>query len=448
MTSTIKRYAAAALRTVALLATAGLISSCGGGGGDSTDAPPVPAPIAPIASNLVYTPEGAYQGSADSTVTISGTVDIVDPDGDLAGWTLTILDASGQTLQTIDEPIPDAGGLTSATVVFSIVASTAELGDFTFRLEFVDLQGLRSGPLTGTFRVTERPWASLPGLPLARSGFATASLDGLIYVMGGRDPASVVIPAPPIARVDIYDPATGAWTLGTPMARPMTDFVASAAGGRILAVGPTDSYGLTIETQEFDPLAGVWTVRAPPSGGLNSQGGAFASGRLYTVGGSGGGFDSNLVESFDPMANLWRLDAPMPSARRLLTAVAVDIEGSSRIFALGGYGTTHLPDAGYFRASEVYDPIADAWASRAPMPQPVARAAAVAFDGRIFTFGGENVERAIDAVNRYDPAIDAWTPRAALPAPATGLRAEVVQRRIFVFTSSEIWVYTPDNDVW
>lgn len=91
-------------------------------------------------------------------------------------------------------------------------------------------------------------------------------------------------------------------------------------------------------------------------------------------------------------------------ARRLLTAVALDIDG-------------------------VTADLRDWWL-------------------RIFTFGGENVERAIDAVNRCDPAIDAWTPRAALPASATGLRAEVVRRRIFVFTSSAIWIYTPDTDIW
>jgi energy-converting hydrogenase Eha subunit A len=268
-------------------------------------------------------------------------------------------------------------------------------------------------------------------------------LGGRIYFLGGIDGQSGM----PGSRVDIYDPAMGVWTVGVPMARPMSGLVAATVGGRIIAVGPT-GFSLDVEAQAFDPGAGTWTLLTPPPNrGRRSQGGADAAGRLYTIGGDAGGFESASVESFDVAANQWRVDAPMPTARALLTAVTIDVAGSPKILSFGGYGSTHVPDAGFFRTNEIYDPASNTWAVRAELPTPVASAAAVAFDRRVFTFGGTNVNRAINAVNRYDPVTDSWTPRAALPSPAI-VRAEVVGRRIFVFTISEIWVYTPDNDIW
>jgi hypothetical protein len=426
-------------RRLALAAVGALMLACGGGGGGGGTAPTI--------SNLSYAPHGAYLGAPASTATVSGTLQFTDPDGDVASWTFTVRDAGGHELQSTNQPISGVAGQTTGMLGATATVSTAALGDYTFTIELVDARGLHSGTLGGSFRVTALPWSTLPGLPLPRTGFATVTLNGLIYVLGGDDPSAGIIPPPPIARVDVYDPVARTWSIGPSMAAPMTAFVARVVGGHIVAVGQTDAfYG--VQTQEFDPVAAAWTVRAPPpNGGRRSQGGAVAAGRFYTIGGDGGGFESASVESFDAAANLWRVDAPMSTARALLTAVTVDVAGSPQIFALGGYGSTHVPDAGFFRANEMYDPGRNAWAVRAPMPAPVASTAAVAFDGRIFTFGGTNVNRGINSVNRYDPATDTWTSRAALPAPAI-VRAEAVGRKILVFAISEIWVYTPDNDIW
>jgi N-acetylneuraminic acid mutarotase len=443
MHGVIPRFFGPAWRRVTPWLAAGLLAACGGGGGGGGS-----AGTAPAITQFTYSPQGAYVGGAGSTANIAGTVGFSDPDGDLASWSLTVLDAAGRTLQFVEQPISGAGGMTSGTLSASAAVSTAELGDFTFRIELTDARGLRSAPVTGSFRVTERPWATLPGLPLPRTGFATATLSGRVYVMGGDDPASVVQPRPPIDRVDVYDPATATWSLGARLAVPMSEFVARTVGGRIVAVGAGGS-SLDVRAQVYDPVAAVWTEQpAPPSAGRLASAGAVAAGRLYTLGGTAGGFDVATVESFDPAAGLWRADAALPTARRRLSAVAVDVAGSTRLFALGGYGSLHVPDAGYFRSNEAYDPAADTWAVRAPMPLPLARAAVVAFDAGVFTFGGENVERSLDAVQRYDPVADRWTARAALPAPATGLQAEVAGRRILVFTERQVWVYTPDNDLW
>lgn len=432
----------AILRALTVLALTGLLSACGGGGGGGSPG------TAPTASNLSYSPHGGYLGASGGTATINGRIDFSDPDGDLASWSLTVLDSGGNVLQSAEQPITGAGGSTSGTLVATVLVGTSQLGTYTFTIALVDARGLRSAPVSGTFSITPFPWAVQSGPPLARPGFATVSLGGRIYVMGGTDPTTGTVPAPPITRVDVFDPATSSWSSAPPMARPMSDFVAVASGGQIFAVGPTDAHRLTIETQTFDPTAGRWAVLTAPPGQRSDQGGALAGGRLYTMGGRSGGFEAAGVESFDPVGGSWRSNRSMPSARSALSAIAIERAGSVRVWALGGYRSTEISDGGFLRTVELYDPVNDGWVPTAPMPQAAAHVALATLDDRLYTFGGDNVSRALDTVYRYDLAGGVWTARAALPAPATRLRAEVAGRRIFVFSSSAVWVYTPDDDRW
>ncbi len=431
-------------RRLTLLSVGALLLACGGGGGGGGG-----GGTAPTISDLIYSPLGTYLGSGSGTATVSGNMLFTDPDGDLASWTLTLLDASGMQLQSTTTPIQGASGLTSGGLNAVAVVSTATLGTYTFRIQVTDARGNRSGALSGTFRITAPPWTTLTVPPAGRTGFATATLGGRIYVLGGADSAPV-IPPPPSSRVDIFDPATSTWSAGVPMPVPMQDFGAAVVGGRIVAIGG----GLgTTQVQEFDPVGGGWTVRASPPASRQSAGVAAAGGRVYWIGGDGGGFETAANASFDPAGNQWRSEASMPTARRRLSAVSVDVPvaggaTAARVFALGGYGSTRIPDAGYFPTNEAFDPVANAWQTRATMPTPAAGVALAAFDGRILAFGGDNVARSIDTVMRYDPVADAWAYRMPMPAPEAGAKAEVVGRRIYVFSATATYVYAPDDEIW
>jgi len=144
----------------------------------------------------------------------------------------------------------------------------------------------------------------------------------------------------------------------------------------------------------------------------------------------------------------WETRAPMSLPRHSGTAVVVD----GRIFAIGGveygnttevYGQTYDVTTGTL--VEVYDPSTDTWTRLTDLPYPLdlmARRAegrmwlaAAAHDGKIYTFGGTNLNDEVrDTIDVYDIASDAWTAGIArLPKPLCGLSAATVGERIYLF---------------
>jgi N-acetylneuraminic acid mutarotase len=79
----------------------------------------------------------------------------------------------------------------------------------------------------------------------ARFYLAGAVLDGKIYALGGNDGVGWS------ASVEVYDPATNAWTSSVPMPLGRVEFAAAAVGGKIYAIGGTSDRGPLVE--EFWP---------------------------------------------------------------------------------------------------------------------------------------------------------------------------------------------------
>ena len=84
---------------------------------------------------------------------------------------------------------------------------------------------------------------------------------------------------------------------------------------------------------------------------------------------------------------------------------------NGKIYAIGGWGDINIPH----HTVEEYDPAADSWAKRAPMPDFLsALGAAAAANGKLYVVGdGQN--EIISTVGEYDPSSDKWTQKASLP---------------------------------
>jgi hypothetical protein len=88
---------------------------------------------------------------------------------------------------------------------------------------------------------------------------------------------------------------------------------------------------------------------------------------------------SNLHHAYDPKADKWEPRAPLPTARSGHGAVLY----RDRIFVMGGEGTNRV-----FGQNEGYDLQKDAWESYAPMPTPRHGLGAVAIGDFIHVAGG------------------------------------------------------------
>src|SRR6516164_2536060 len=83
------------------------IAACGGGGSGG----PPPAP--PSISDLALSQTSVAQGSG--TASIHGTLQFTDPGGNLASFTVTVLDTGGHQVSTSTTQLQGTSGKTSGT---------------------------------------------------------------------------------------------------------------------------------------------------------------------------------------------------------------------------------------------------------------------------------------------------------------------------------------------
>ncbi|XP_060981604.1 kelch domain-containing protein 7B [Dama dama] len=149
----------------------------------------------------------------------------------------------------------------------------------------------------------------------------------------------------------------------------------------------------------FHPRENAWRplTEVPQEAPLRGCGLCTLHNYLFLAGGiRGSGAEavcSNEVFCYNPLTNIWSQVRPMRQARAQLKLVALD----GLLYAIGGE---------CLHSMESYDPRADAWTSRAPLPAgtfPVAHEA-VACQGDIYVTGGHLFYRLL----RYSPLKDAW----------------------------------------
>jgi N-acetylneuraminic acid mutarotase len=426
--------------TYSLLAACLLLQACGGGGGGGGNN----SGTAPTISNLSYSPNAVYVGAAGSTQLVHGEFDFSDPDGDIASGTLEALDAGGAVLDSQTFQITGVSGVTAGTVAVDVEANTSSTGNFTVRVSLTDRRGLVSNKLSGTFRVSAFPWVARASMPLPRREFATATINGKIYVLGGGDTQAPAIPAPATGSVQVYDPATDSWSAAAPMPVAAYDHAAAVAGGKIYVAGGKSDLAPGLKTlQEYDPATDSWVVKADMPVELSGNAATGAAGLLFVFGGSSGGFDTANALEYDPSIDRWTSRAPL--LQPLRNAAAVTVGGMPLV--LGGYGSTSVADAGYFRLVQQYDPSANAWMQRTDMDLPRSDFGAALIDATLYAAGGGNWVPALQDLGAYDVATGTWTAKTQLPVALAWPRAEAVSGKMYVFDGSNTFEYTPSNDI-
>jgi hypothetical protein len=139
-------------------------------------------------------------------------------------------------------------------------------------------------------------WTLTGGMNVARAGHSATLLpDGRVLVTGGSGSSGG---GSPLDSAEIYDPATGTWSLIAPMSTARFEHTATLLpDGRVLVVGSNSTAG----TELYDPATGTWT-----SGGtLNIMRTGHSAtllpdGRVLIAGGAGGTNADVTYELFDP----------------------------------------------------------------------------------------------------------------------------------------------------
>jgi N-acetylneuraminic acid mutarotase len=308
-------------------------------------------------------------------------------------------------------------------------------------------------PGPGAF--TQITWSNLAAAPIKRAESLRAVINGKLYVFGGFSDT-----LGPVTRSDVYDPATNTWTQIADLPTRLThagvaaddanDVVYFAGGylGKPGQTGYSQTFGTT-EVWRYDVAANTFTAITPLPAARAGGGLVLIGSNLHYFGGDN--LSRNIVTdhyvlnlaSASPVNN-WTTAAPMPAGRSHMGYVAVH----GHILAIGGQTgndaalTTH---ASVFH----YDPAADEWTTRAPMPKAVSHisSSTFVFGDRVIVAGGETAHnRPVADVFAFDHDTNAWATLTSLPASRfSGVAAAIDDQIFFTGGSSQTtsWLGTP-----
>jgi N-acetylneuraminic acid mutarotase len=245
-------------------------------------------------------------------------------------------------------------------------------------------------------------WEAQPDLPIAMHHPNAAAVRGRIVVAGflrGTEFAAD-------GNVFVFDTDAQIWQLGAGMpagtergaaATAALDGLVYVIGGRREGVAVADASTYDPEDQTWNPIADLPEPRDHMAIGV-------IDGRLYVVGGRDGSniaAHTDRLDVYDPVTDTWDAAAPMPTSRGGMAAGVL----GGLLWVAGGEGNQDVP-SGVFDELEVYDPAADAWLSLPPMPVPRHGTGGAVIEGVFFVPGGADVEGG-GAVDTHE----AWTPQ-------------------------------------
>ncbi len=269
-------------------------------------------------------------------------------------------------------------------------------------------------PATGT-------WSPTGDMSVALTQ-ATATLldDGQVLVTGGL---SSVTDNTRSAVAELYDPATGTWSL-TASLHTARDFHTATLleDGRVLIAGGLSFFSLLTSTELYDPATGTWSLTGNLVTPLQSPTATLlVSGKVLLAGGvdntQGGSQRSGVAELYDPAAGTWSLTGSMNTPRIYHTATLLD---NGQVLVAGGgvlFGALFLDSA------ELYDPTSGTWTPTGSLQ--VGRfnhVAVILRNGQVLVTGGNTATGFASATELFSPPpapADTTPPVLRLPGTVT-----------------------------
>ncbi|WP_159994646.1 kelch repeat-containing protein [Roseomonas sp. 18066] len=278
-------------------------------------------------------------------------------------------------------------------------------------------------------------WEARAPLPLPRSEMAWATAwAGRMHILGGYAEQRVDRP-----YHHVYDPAADRWSLLAPLPRGANHVAVAADAGKIFALGGFTDQNRAAHDGAFlyDVAADRWTAIAPLPRARGAAAIAVLGGQVHLIGGATdpAGERASIAwhEVYDPQADRWAQRRPLPGARDHAGVVAF----GGGIHVVGGRFNTFEYNTALHH---FYDPARDLWFERAPLPTTRSGHGLVLLQGRFWAMGGETgrFEQGVltgtvhGQMESYDPATDSWQSHAPMPTPRHGLGAVALGDRIHV----------------
>jgi N-acetylneuraminic acid mutarotase len=253
-------------------------------------------------------------------------------------------------------------------------------------------------PVTLGYDIATDTWSNpgdLAARPYAGHHHAAEVVNGNLFLFGGLHDGSP-------GKVQIYDPLTNSWSLGTDMPWAGSSSSSALINGEVYVCGGIVGSNTVTDCGKYDPVTDTWTPIASMIDGRNHAASATDGVNFYIFGGRGpGSGDGNVVANgfadvqiYDPLADIWESSndpgstlEPLPQARGG-TGKAVFFNGE--FYVLGGEtlnGAGATPSNTYDRM-DIYDPLSNTWRLGPPMPTARHGIFPVLHDNQVYLGGG------------------------------------------------------------
>ena len=265
-------------------------------------------------------------------------------------------------------------------------------------------------------------WFDLPDMLHGRKGHSTAVCNDVLYSLGHHS----VFSQQSSRLVQCFVPGDSAWNTRASMPRGSCFSAAVALQGQVYVLGgiqhEIDGNTVSARVSRYNPAVDKWyTV---PGMNCARQGlcAVVLDGNILAMGGRG--VDDTFlctVERYEPQQKRWILVDSMVKRRCFASAAVVN----GKVLVVGGRENDQ--DSGILDCCEMYDPTSDQWTVE-PGKLNTARCATgiCVLANRVFVFGGESEEDALNSVECWDAEGRQWTIATHMPFSAFHVQTEVL----------------------
>jgi uncharacterized repeat protein (TIGR01451 family) len=262
-------------------------------------------------------------------------------------------------------------------------------------------------------------WTLTGSMTDTRHGFtATLLPSGEVLAAGGGDSSIVV------ASAELYDPTTGKWSAtGTMVGGPRWLHAATLlASGEVLVAGgqsgTTCGFGgfeAMKSAELYDPATGTWTLTGSLTGARHDFTlTLLPSGKVLAAAGAldCGGIALGSAELYDPSKGVWSSTGSLATARSSHTATLLP---SGLVLVAGGLaGGLNTPP---LASVELYDPAAGSWGFTGAMGTARGNHSATLLPNEVLVAGGDTSTGSTATAELYSFSADLSITMSASPDP-------------------------------
>jgi len=243
-------------------------------------------------------------------------------------------------------------------------------------------------------------WRQNKNLSIPRVNFGLATLDGMIYIFGGKSSGGVTNSA------ERYNPDLDVWESLAAKPTGVEDVSAAVVGGRIFVPGGKLPSGQVTNILEiYNPREDQWTRGKDLPEPISGYAIVSYEGKLYLFGGWNGKSFLSSVYEYDPDVDQWNRKSDMSRGRAYASAIAV----GSKIYLIGGLDGTEALDLNQVYSPDLDDGTSDPWAEEVRLPTPRYGMGFANLTGVVYLVGGLDTKGHYEqGIHSYNVQIGEW----------------------------------------